>query len=720
MKFFTSPIAPSPAKEWPVLREELADSNLHRMWWLLLTSTGLSVIVTILNLVKMDNPAFVFWQGLDLGGSSIFLLLFFLGRKKILPLFFRWALSPAYFAFWLVLMDGYYFCTLVSYGETATYALGVVTPAILILLPPRIFLSLLLPNHLIFCSVLLLDSSLTRDLSPEQTYAALANGTLGVLVAGLGAWFLYIAKRQNFRNERIISMHTDEARRAESHLRAILENIPFQTWLKDTEGKFLAVNGEFAEATGLSAEKIIGHTVTTFPADSAMQYLAEDMALLATKERTAFEQSIDEPRGLRWYEVFKSPVIDDAGSILGTAGLARDITERKTMETDLMAADHAKSEFLATMSHEIRTPMNSVLGYANILNDMAMEPTQREYVKSIITSGQLLLSVINDILDFSKIEAGKIVLLSEPVRIPDLVSRMQQMFDPLAANKDLRLDMVIEENVPAYVLGDLHRLEQLLVNLLSNAIKFTNQGSVELRVSATPPREGNAWRVQFHVKDTGIGVTPEQVNFLFKPFTQVDTTMARQFGGTGLGLVIASRLCELMGGTIEVKSSPKKGSTFTATISANLPEAIESSHDSPPAPEEETAQGDLSGVRVLVVEDNASNRKLMAALLRRWGVEPSLAESGLEALQLVKDQKFDIVFMDVQMPVQDGLETTRQIREWEASQQERPQIHIVALTAFAMADDKIRCLEAGMNDYQSKPFNPAALKNILTKLARTT
>lgn len=716
MKFFSSPIVPSPAREWPVLREDLADANLHRMWWLLLTSTALSIGLTVLNLVKMDNPSFVLWQSLDIGGSAVFLLLFFLGRKKKLPLLFRWALSPAYFAFWLVLMDGYYFCTLLSYGETATYALGVVTPALLILLPPRIFLSLLVPNHVIFCCALFFNPSITRELSPEQIYAALANGTLGVLVAGLGAWFLYAAKRQNFRNERIISMHTVEARRAESHLRAILENIPFQTWLKDTEGKFLAVNGEFAQATGLPAEKIIGSTVQTFPADSAMQYLAEDTALLMTREQTAFEQSIDEPRGLRWYEVFKSPVIDDQGSLLGTAGLARDITERKSMETELMAADRAKSEFLATMSHEIRTPMNSVLGYANILHDMPMEPTQREYVESIITSGQLLLSVINDILDFSKIEAGKIILQTEPVRIADLVSRMKQMFDPLAANKKLQLDMTIGEEVPEFVMGDFHRIEQLLVNLLSNAVKFTNQGSVELSVSATPPLENEPGRIFFHVKDTGIGVTPEQVSFLFKPFTQADTTMARQFGGTGLGLVIASRLCELMGGTIEVKSSPKKGSTFVASISAFLPETMESLQDSPLVHTEEKSENDLSSVRVLVVEDNASNRRLMAAMLKRWGVIPALAESGMQAFNMIKAQTFDVVFMDVQMPGQDGLETTRQIREWEASR-ESPKTHIVALTAFAMTDDRVRCLEAGMDDYLSKPFNPAALRNILVDVA---
>ena len=573
--------------EWTILREEITQTNLNRMWWLLLTSTSLSVALVFFNLLQSQNAAYFPWQVVDLTGSGVFLVLIWLARRHRLPAPWRWRLAPAYFAFWLILMNGYYFSTL-RYGETATYAIGVVTPAILILLPPRIFLSLLLPNHAIFC-IWVLSPEFAGTRVVEQTLASLVNGTLGVLVASLSAWFLFSARREHFR----------------------------------------------------------------------------------------------------------------------------DIATRQKMQERLVAASQAKSEFLATMSHEIRTPMHIVLGYSNLLRDTPLQPAQREYVDSIANSGQLLLTVINDILDFSKMEAGRLSLHPEPLDLSDLVSQCQHMFEPLARQKNIPLTVSLDPGVPAVVLADRHRIEQVLVNLLSNAVKFTDTGSVTMSVSAEAVDAGK-WRLVFRIADTGIGISREQMAQLFQPFSQVDTTMARQYSGTGLGLVIVRKLCELMGGAITAESTRGAGSVFrAAVVVAAAPQDVAP----PPAalPDEEP---DFSALRVLVVEDNVSNRKLLAALLKRLDIVPTLASGGADALQCVAAATFDVIFMDVQMPGMDGFQTTQMIREWEATRQPPTHTHIIALTALALAEDKVRCLEAGMDDYLSKPIRPDMLVQSLQRVRR--
>ena len=702
-----------PAAEWAALSDDIAKTNLVRMWWLLLTSTSLSVAFIIANVFVLKEPNFFSWQTLDVGGSFIFLILIWLCRRGMLSPRFSRGLAIAYFAFWLVLMDGYYFAALGRYGETATYALGVVTPALLILLPPRAFLSLLLPNHIIFSAILLYTAA-TTDRVGDVMYASFANGTLGVLVAGLGAWFLFSARRANFRYERLLREKNQEVRSAASNLQAMLENIPFQAWLLDVNGKFLAVNGEFVEATGLPHHEIVGKTLhDLYSQERADQYRREDIEIMETREKAYFEQSLPTlTDSLIWHEVFKSPVTDDNGHVVGTVGLARNITERKEIEERLQVADKAKSEFLAVMSHEIRTPMNIVLGYANLLRDMPMEGTQRDHVESILHSGQLLLSIINDILDFSKIEAGKLPLQEEPIHLREMVTNLTKMFQPLAGQKGFALKASVETDVPQVLLSDFHRIEQILVNLLSNAVKFTEVGSVTLSISAQVVDETrNLWEIFFKVTDTGIGITSEQMSRLFQPFTQADTTMARRYSGTGLGLVIVRRLCELMGGSIEVETKAGEGSTFIASICAQEVCQTPNAGLHPAATDD--VETDISRRRVLVVEDNFSNRKLIAIILKRWGITATLVESGEEATKLVKGVAYDIILMDVQMPGMDGFETTRVIREWEASQPGRRQSHIVALTALAMAGDKSRCLEAGMNDYLSKPIKPEALRKAI-------
>lgn len=699
--------------EWAELSADITRTNLVRMWWLLLTSTSLSVAFIIANVFVLKEPNFFGWQTLDVGGSFIFLILIWLCRRGSLSPTFSKGLAIAYFAFWLILMDGYYFAALGRYGENATYALGVVTPALLILLPPRAFLSLLIPNHIIFCAILLFTAT-TTDRVGEMMYASFANGTLGVLVAGLGAWFLFAARRANFRYERLLREKNQEVRSAASHLQAMLENIPFQAWLLDVNGKFLAVNGEFVDATGLPHHQIVGKTLhDLYSQERADQYRREDLEIMASGEKAYLEQSLPSlTDSLIWHEVFKSPVTNDEGHVVGTVGLARNITERKEMEERLQAADKAKSEFLAVMSHEIRTPMNIVLGYANLLRDMPMETPQREHVESILHSGQLLLAIINDILDFSKIEAGKLPLQEEPVHLREMVGNLTRMFQPLAGQKGFALRSHVESDVPDVLLSDFHRIEQILVNLLSNAVKFTEAGSVTVSISAqVVDVSKNLWEIFFRVTDTGIGITSEQMSRLFQPFTQADTTMARRYSGTGLGLVIVRRLCELMGGSIEVETKAGEGSTFIASICAQ--EVCPTPNAGKTDSLVDDIDADISRRRVLVVEDNMSNRKLISIILKRWGITATLVESGEEATQLIKGVAYDIILMDVQMPGMDGFETTQVIREWESAQPGRRRSYIVALTALAMADDKARCLEAGMDAYLSKPIKPEALKKAI-------
>lgn len=703
----------SETEERPGFHELLAESNLQRMWWLLIGSTSLSVAYALYNLLVAHKISFAPWQIFDIGGSLIFLALMYLARRGRLSQPLTWWLGPAYFAFWLVLMDGYYFTGLAIFGESATYALGVVTPAILIVLPPRWFLSLLVPNHLVFCLLLMTVERQVHGYTMGAIMGSLANGSLGVIVAIIASWYRYTGARRLWQREQLLAARTREAKLAESHLLAILENIPFQAWLKDLNGVFLSVNREFAEAYGKPESEIVGKsTWELYPPERAQKYLREAEQIARLQQRKFFEDFVIEAGRKRWFEVFISPVIGESGVCIGTAGLARDITDRHEMQQRLVAADNAKSDFLATMSHEIRTPMNSVLGYAHLLKQMPLTDLQREYVDSINHSGKLLLTIINDILDFSKIEAGKITLQLEEVPLRSLFQRILNMFEPLAREKNLALRLRLADSVPAVVRLDPHRVEQMLINLLSNALKFTDHGSVELRVFAEAADRN--WRLIMEVADTGIGIAPGQMERLFKPFSQLSNNVTRQLSGTGLGLIITERLGKLMGGSIQVHSEVQVGSTFVVTIQAEAVDSVRA--ESPSALGTGSTPLDFSGYRVLVVEDNPVNRRLAAAILERWNLDVRLAGEGAEALKQISSGHFDVVLMDVQMPGMDGLEATRRIRQWETLHPERGRVQIIAVTAFAGTEDQARCRAAGMDGYLAKPLNVEALGKILAKL----
>ena len=423
---------------------------------------------------------------------------------------------------------------------------------------------------------------------------------------------------------------------------------------------------------------------------------------------------------------------NSAGTLAGYICSCLDITDRKKAEEQLRtakeaaeAATVAKSEFLANMSHEIRTPMTAVLGYAELLLDQKrgiLDPDDRiDAMLTIKRNGNYLLELLNDILDLSKIEAGRLSLEKlrfSPIQVVDQVRRLLSV---RAQERGLEFRFSFSRSIPETIQSDPTRVRQILMNLVSNAIKFTENGHVEVRVSTV--QVGDRPHLRFMVRDTGIGMTSEQLHRVFAPFAQADNSTTRQYGGTGLGLTISSRLIELLGGVLSATSTPTKGSIFRFSVPTGDLEGVPVIDD-PEAWLRETDENDDSttvegklNCRILIAEDGPDNQALLRAILGPRVAEVVVAENGQIAVELamnasVEGKPFDVILMDMQMPVMDGYQATRQLR---MNGYEHP---VVALTAHAMHGDRTHCMEAGCDDYTSKPIQRRQLLELIARLAK--
>ena len=410
-----------------------------------------------------------------------------------------------------------------------------------------------------------------------------------------------------------------------------------------------------------------------------------------------------EARGWEWFVI----LVAVGGLLFYMIDTAQQLrANRKALEQAQAAAleaSEAKSALLAMMSHELRTPMNGVLGLAHALRGARLEGRHARYLEMIETSGQGLMTILNDILDLSKIEAGKLELDVAPFDLPALAAQIRLLWSETAQAKGIDLALEVDPATPAWVAGDAARVRQILLNLVSNALKFTEAGRVLIRISP-----GEADEILLSVSDTGIGISAEQQARLFAPFVQGDRSTARRFGGTGLGLAICRDLAALMGGSIAVRSAPGEGSTFTLRLTLRPVDG--------PSPDQSKtcALPSLTGLRVLIVDDNTVNQVVACAVLEAAGIEVTAVGDGQAALARLGAERFDMVLMDVHMPVMDGVEAVRRIRAGEGG---RVDIPVVALTADAMVGDAERLLAKGFDDAHPKPIAPARLLATVARLS---
>ncbi len=510
----------------------------------------------------------------------------------------------------------------------------------------------------------------------------------------------------------------EEAVKASEEKFSALSKATFETVFISDEGVCVEANEAASEMFGYSNEEFIGIFGTDVIAPESKEVVKAHM--IAGDEKP-YEAVAVRKDGSRFPAEFRGKMFHYKGRLIRATSV-RDLTERKHTEAALSQAkvaaedaNRAKSAFLANMSHELRTPLNGIMGMLQMIESTPLTEKQQEYIESALGASQSLLFVINDILDISKVEAGKLEIVEEEFNLWDILHVVNEVLRQEANRKKVNLHYSINGGVPTLLVGDSARMRQILFNLLGNAVKFTEQGEVHAQVDFEPlDGEGDPVKLVFAVSDTGMGIPEEHLQHIFEPFSQVSGGHARRFQGTGLGLAIVKRLVEAMGGEVSVESRLGKGTTFHFHV---LVKTAESSPGEQPSEEEQPAGAHpLPALRILLVEDNALNLKVLQELLQEQGHAAVGAATGREALAAIEKDRFDVVLMDVQLPEMDGVETTRRIRSGQCGVN-APDIPIVALTAYAMQGDRERFMEAGMDDYLAKPITVKELKDILVRVA---
>jgi len=483
-----------------------------------------------------------------------------------------------------------------------------------------------------------------------------------------------------------------------------------------------------------SCKRISGYSAAEFMADSSLAdrivHPDDAPAFGRHLENSAYPGakhcSMDLRIITRWGEVLWlshkcESIAREDGTPLGRRVCNTDITERKRMELALAdardvaeASSRAKGEFLANMSHEIRTPLNGMLGMLQLMQGGVPAQEQEEYVGMALDAGRRLLGLLNDILDFSSMEAGRLALHMAPMRLQSMFDAVENLFQMVCAAKGLSLSFRVWPGVPPVLLCDEARIRQILFNLVGNAIKFTSKGSVRVEAWCSP-QAALRGRAVLHVSvnDTGIGIPDDQVNYVFKRFTQSDASFARKYEGAGLGLAIVKRLVNLMGGSLVVDSEVGRGTSIHLTLVLDEPGAGDASLSRP-----DGVSRAVEPLRLLLAEDEAVSRLAVRTMLTRMGHSVTAVENGLQAVQAFAQKEFDCVFMDIQMPELDGVEATQRIRAMQETGA-RPQTPVIALTAYAMAGDRERFLSLGMDGYVSKPVQEAELAEALAVLFAT-
>ncbi len=553
----------------------------------------------------------------------------------------------------------------------------------------------------------------------------------GLLLTAALVFVLVMVLRRRLELERLVAVRTANLQESEKRFDQLAEQSRTITWEIDVDGLYTYVSHVVEEVIGYQPEELINkmHFYDFFPEDKRELLKDRAFEMLARKETFRDRENCMQTKtgNIIWVSTNGIPVFDEHGGLTGYRGSNTDITERKQAEDRLVQyaaeieeknlviesarmkseeANIAKSEFLANMSHEIRTPMNGVIGMTGLLLDTELDTEQRRYAEIVRSSGESLLGLINDILDFSKIEAKKLSLETLDF---DLLSLLDDFATTLAIRvqeKGLELLCSIDPDVPSLLRGDPGRLRQILTNLMGNAIKFTHKGEVAVHTSLESETEETVL-LRFVVRDTGVGIPEDKIGLLFNKFTQADASITRQYGGTGLGLAISKQLAELMGGEIGVKSKEGKGSEFWFTVHLDK-QAVEAQPEALPHP-------DLEGVRILIVDDNATNCEILTKRLTSWGLRPSEVQNGPTALHALSEahkegDPFKLAVIDMQMPGMDGESLGRIIQ----ADPRLAGIRMVMLTSLGLRGDAKRCAEIGFAAYLTKPVQHQELREVLS------